>query len=140
MSDFMPSFLHPGNKESKNHNEPVKPLVDIKRNSSSTQKSWYCNRIKDDVTNVFCNKTSSSEVVSSKNVVYESSPDDRSVMIDNSAQNDFAKPTVNSDAFQSPQAKSVIQNSQPNFSVPIQPSKNVNMNINQQQIQINIKY
>ncbi len=150
LADFVPGFLVPANvSESSGADDslPVQPLVDVKRNSSETD-SWYCAHNKQkSVGNVFCNKNNSSDVVG-KALTYESSPQgDTNQVVDNSVvkAGGIPKPigpstTSNQFTLQDQQLKNAFDKTQNNFSVPIQPSNDVKMNINQQQIQFNIQY
>ena len=150
LADFVPGFLVPANvNESSGADEslPVKPLVDAKRNSSETD-SWYCAHNKQQsVGNVFCNKNSSSGVAG-RVLTYESSPQgDTNQMVDNSVVKAGGVPksigpntSSNQFTLQDQQLKNAFDKTQNNFSVPIQPSNDVKMNINQQQIQFNIQY
>lgn len=150
LADFVPGFLVPANvSESSGADDtlPVKPLVDAKRNSSETD-SWYCAHNKQQsVGNVFCNKNNSS-AVAGRVLTYESSPQgDTNQVVDSSVvrAGEGLKPvgpstTSNQFTLQDQQLKNAFDKTQNNFSVPIQPSNDVKMNINQQQIQFNIQY
>jgi hypothetical protein len=139
VDDFVPAFLMPTKSESSN-DEPVKPLVDIKRNSSSTT-SWYCNRNHGNSVNVFCNKNNSSQVVYS--VTYESSPNAQAnkIIDDSVAGTDVTQNTYsNQKTLQNQDVRNTLEKTQGAFALPISPSDDVKMNINQQQVQFNIKY
>lgn len=140
MSDYVPNFLLPSDGTTESVQIPVRALVDTKRNSSSS-KSWYCVRNQDNVGNVFCNKTNTSDVV--KSLTYESSTvGDKTKVIDNTVTgNKIGQNTSSNQAtLQDQEVKNSLQKSQGGFMVPIAPSKDVNMNVNQQQIQFNINY
>jgi spore maturation protein CgeB len=138
LADFVPSFLVPSqHKESDTAHLPVKPLIAVKRNASSSG-SWYCNRLHNSVSNVFCNESNSSTVV--KKVTFDGTTGDKTTVVDNSVAGNYAQSSANQSALQDQQTKNAIARNQPDFSVPIQTSKDVNMNVNQQQIEINIKY
>ena len=141
MDDFVPAFLMPsGDANTQTESIPVKPLVDIPRNSSAT-KSWYCNRNPNSAGNVFCNKNTASTAI--KSYTYESSATgDKTKVVDNSVTGTkFGQNTAaNQETLQNQDLKNTLQKNQGGFMVPIAPSDNMNMNINQQQIQFNIKY
>lgn len=143
VNDFVPGFLMP-TPESAELELPVKPLVDTKRNGSATT-SWYCNRnpnSTDQNENVFCNKNGNGSTV--KNLRYESASisGDKTAVIDNTVTGVKIGGTTsaNQNTLQTPDLKNSIQKSQGGFMVPIAPNNDMNMNINQQQIQFNIKY
>jgi hypothetical protein len=141
MSDFVPGFLTgKSNKESAviDTQLPVRPLVEVKRNASGSD-TWYCNRMQNTVSNIFCEKNRSSQVV--KQITYDGSKiADQSRMVDNSTTANYAQPSANQSALQTQETKNLIQKYQDNFTVPVPTGKDVKMNINQQQIEFNIKY
>ena len=139
LEEFVPEFLRPSSESYASNTIPVKPLVEVKRNSSE-DKSWYCNRNKINVNNVFCKNNNAFTVDSSGNT--ESKVlGDRTAVVDNSiqgskiGQNTIANPTT----LQDQEVKNTLQK-QNGFLVPIAPSSDVKMNVNQQQIQFNNKY
>lgn len=145
LTDFVPGFLLPeDHAESDAANLPIKPLVDPKRNASSGEKTWYCTRMQNGVSNVFCNKnTDVTKVITYGNNVKQDKPN----VIDNAAasnndinQNMAARTT----SFQDQKVTNLLQKQQDqiqnNASIPLQPAKDVKMNINAQQVQFNIQY
>lgn len=134
LSDFVPNFLVP-DKESSN-NQPVKPLIDLKRNASGP--SWYCNRMKNAANNIFCNKNDSSGAVAK--IINDNGSRDQTAVVDNSASGNYAQSNSNLAALQDQKTMDYNLRQPSNFSVPIQPTKDVNVNVGQQQIEINIKY
>ena len=145
LADFVPGFLVPSNVNEAGLADdtlPVKPLVDVKRNSSQTN-SWYCARSQAGGarSNVFCNKDSSSAVAQA--LTYESNPTaDRNKVVDNSVTGSKLNlnTSSNQSTLQDQQLKNAINKNQNNFLVPIQPSNDVKMKINAQQVQFNIQY
>ncbi|MDQ5921075.1 MAG: hypothetical protein QG673_1131 [Pseudomonadota bacterium] len=157
LSDFIPGYLSPTKESYESGNVKVKPLVESKRNSSTT-KSWYCNRNHDSANNVFCDRTDN-EVVHSLSYDESSISGDRTKIVDNAVtdysnssaygnnnfymnQNNYVNPNTssNQNTMLDKGVKNTLQKSQGGLYVPIQPGKDVNMNVNQQQIQFNIKY
>lgn len=141
LADFVPGFLVPSDiSESSGADEtlPVKPLVEAKRNSSQTN-SWYCTRSQSN--NVFCNKNTNLAVAHV--LTYESNPNaDNNKVVDNSVSGTKLNLGTNSNqnTLQDQQLKDALEKNQNNFSVPIQPSNDVKMKINAQQVQFNIQY
>ena len=131
VDDFVPSFLLPSTEskvDAQAESIPVKPLVVVPRNSS-TSKSWYCNRNQGG--NVFCNKSTTAAVV--KSYTYESnSSGDKTKVVDNSVTGiNFGKNTAaNQETLQNQDLKNTLQKNQGGFMVPIAPTDKMNMNIN----------
>lgn len=141
LSDFVPSFLDSSNKNLESSSE-VKPFVDVKRNASSSSP-WYCTRMQNNVSNVFCDKESLSVA---KAVVY-GNKSDNTKMVDNAVT---TSETLNQNmnqrvsTFQDPKVTNLLLRDQDQIQnsalIPIQPSENVHMDVNAQQVQFNIKY
>lgn len=127
----VPSFLVP--TESIVSSASSNSLVDSK--PSSTSKSWYCNTKDSD--NVFCGnnnpKTSSIEYESSSN--QQLNGDNRGELVDASQNTDSNQKTL-----QDQELRNAMEKYQGGLSLPIAPTDDVKMNINQQQLQFNIKY
>jgi hypothetical protein len=138
LADFVPGFIEPKATESSDPNLPIKPLVNSKRNSSSgSGGSWYCNRTQGDVSNnVFCNN----EVDTNGRVItYGNNANaDKSKVVD--ITSNPAQTTANQSALLDQSTKNELDKSKNNFSLPIQPSKDVNMNVGQNQLDVTIKY
>ncbi|MBP9723078.1 MAG: hypothetical protein KBD64_08005 [Gammaproteobacteria bacterium] len=146
LSDFIPDYLVPAKESNESRalmgSAPVKPLVETKRNSSAT-KSWYCNRNQNNAGNVFCKKNDDNQIVHSLTYNESDASGDRTNIVDNAVadKNYLGQDTsANQTTLQDKEVKDSLQKSQGGVFVPIQPSKDVNMNINQQQVQFNIKY
>lgn len=146
LSDFIPDYLVPDKESEESRTSmvaaPVKPLVETKRNSSAT-KTWYCKRNQNNVGNVFCNKNDDNQIVRSLTYNEGDASGDQTNMVDNAVANKNYRgqdTSANQQTLQNKEVKNSLQKSQGGLFVPIQPSKDVNMNVNQQQIQFNIKY
>lgn len=135
LADFVPGFMSSEPKESSDPNLPVKPLVEGKRNSSAGS-TWYCNRTQNGPSNVFCKNNASDTV--SRVITYGDGNGDKSKVVDIS--NQAAQTISNQTSLQDQSTKSELDKSKNNFSLPIQPSKDVNMNVGQNQVDFNIKY
>lgn len=147
MSDFVPDNLVGNNNADSGADTtvPVKPLVNNTRNTTqNNDNSWYCHSSSDASisNNVFCNKGTNT---TDKSVVFESSGTNKveDKMVDNSVGangNNISQPSANQQTLQDQQVRNAINKTQNGFSVPLQPSDDVKLNINQQQIQFNIQY
>lgn len=139
VADFVPGFMTAAPTENADPNLPVKPLVNSKRNASAGS-SWYCNRAQNDSNggnSVFCKGNASDTVA--RVITYESTDSaDKSKVVD--ITNQAAQTTANQNALLDQSTKNELDKSKNNFSLPIQPSKNVNMNVGQNQVDFNIKY
>lgn len=130
LADFVPGFLQPVPVANRDESSPVKPFVDNKR--STSDNSWYCNRVQSNGgSSVFCRDSSGEVVANSESVIYSNAAST------NTRQ--AVQPNSNQYALQSQQTRAVLSNSN-NFSVPIQPSQDVNVSVGQQQVEVNIKY
>lgn len=143
MSDFVPNFLtsNPPNVES-SVTAPVRPIVNVNRNTH-TNKTWYCTRMQNGVSNVFCNKGNSTE----SGVQFANGSGDHTTVVDNSvnAGNDLLQDMAKRNAsLQDQKVMNYLVKQQNQIqdaaSLPIQTGKNVKMNINAQQVQFNIQY
>ena len=122
----VPSFLMPTESPD---NKIVAGIV-----QNSTQK---CNT-DDSGSSVLCNKDSSAY-----SLKYESSTNSNGYNISNYGQTYDATargPNSNQNTMQTQSLKNAMGQSRGGISLPIAPSGNVKMNINQQQLQFNIKY
>ena len=122
----------------------VKPLVEVKRNSSSST-SWYCNRNSTNSVNVFCNSSNQSNDMLLYKDANKASVNDKTnyqTEIGNVNQPPIANQSTgsNQNTLQDQETKNAMQKYQGGMSVPLVPSNEVKMNINQQQLQFNIKY
>ena len=157
MSDFVPSFLtsNSPNVES-SVTAPVRPLVNVNRNNHA-DTTWYCTRMQNGVSNVFCNKGNATESgVKFANVSDDSTESgvkfanvssDRTAVVDNSVNtgNDLLQDMAKRNAsLQDQKVMNYLVKQQNQIqdaaSLPIQTGKNVKMNINAQQVQFNIQY
>jgi hypothetical protein len=140
LADFVPGFMTSGPTESSDPTMPIKPLVTTKRNNSANHNSWYCNRTKEDgKTNVFC-KDNESGTAAARVITYSNSEHgDKSKVVDMSGSG-TVQSTANQSALLDQSTKNEMYKYNNNFSVPIQPSKNVNMNVGQNKLDVNIKY
>ena len=136
-SDFVPGFLMPGNKESSDSTLPVvKPLATAKRNTARSD-TWYCNRMKNGPSSVFCNKNTDN-LRSDKSIKYDNDKNsDKTRVVDISTT---AKTSSNQSALQDQHTHDALQQQQNIIAVPIKPSKNMDINVGQQQVQIKYKY
>lgn len=135
-SEFVPGFLMPKHKESVVFNESaeIRPIVNIKRNSSDS-KTWYCNRISGGGSgDVFCSRRESAV---NSNVDMGSS--DHTKVVDTVTRDDSLS-NANQSSMQTQQTKNMVTQYQDMPAIPINTGKDVDMKINQQQIQFNIKY
>ncbi|MCX8514767.1 MAG: hypothetical protein ORN24_04290 [Burkholderiales bacterium] len=131
LSDFVPSFIY-GRNES--FNGEVKPIVNVKRNSSG-ENIWYCIRNLKNITNVFCNKSNQSNAVT-----FNNSSGDKSPVIDSSANNNNGQQLNNVPAtLQDQNVKDALKNQNLIF-LPLTPEENLKMDINQQRVQFHYKY
>ncbi|MCC2625472.1 MAG: hypothetical protein K0R14_1345 [Burkholderiales bacterium] len=139
LADFVPGFIASGPTESSDPNMPIKPLVTTKRNNSANHNSWYCNRTREDgKSNVFCKDNESS--TAARVITYSNSEhDDKSKVVDMSSGG-TVQSTANQSALLDQSTRNEMYKYNNNFSVPIQPSKNVNMNVGQNKLDVNIKY
>lgn len=139
LADFVPGFITSGPTESADPNLPIKPLVNVKRNSGASG-TWYCNRTQNGGSGggntVFCKDNASDTVA--RAITYDNTTGDKSQMVD--ITNQAAQTTANQTALIDQATKNEIDKSKNNFSLPIQPSKNVNVNVGQSQVDFNIKY
>lgn len=142
LSDFVPSFLEGSNRNDES-NTVVKPFVEIKRNASST-KTWYCTRMQNNVSNVFCDRES---VAVAKSIVYGNKKSDNTKIIDDAASSNGAiNQNMNQrlSTFQDPKVTNLLTKDQDQIQnsalIPLQPSENVHMGVNAEQVQVNIKY
>jgi hypothetical protein len=142
LSDFVPSFLDGANKNNES-NAAVKPFIDIKRNASSS-KTWYCTRMQNNVSNVFCDRES---VAVAKVISYGNTKSDNTKIVDNAASsNGMINQNMNErlSTFQDPKVTNLLVKDQDQIQnsalIPLQPSKNVHVDINAEQVQFNIKY
>ena len=135
MSNFVPSFLQPGVKENSDSTAPAKPLGEVKSNTESTPNT-YCNR--DDSNNIFCNQNKS-DIPNRQSINYNNDKNsDKTKVVDMTSTS--AKTSSNQTALQDQHTRDALQQQQNNLSVPIKPSKNVDINVGQQQVQVKIKY
>lgn len=137
VADFVPGFMTSGPTESSDSTLPIKPLVITKRNNSAS-RSWYCNRTQNDgKSNVFCKDSESSSTA--RVITYANGDhDDKTKVVD--MTNGAAQSTANQTALLDQSTRNEIYKYNNNFSLPIQPSKNVNMNVGQNKLDVNIKY
>ncbi len=137
LADFAPNFITPGPTESSDPNLPIKPLVTTKRNNANN-RSWYCNRTQGNgKSNVFCKNTESA--TSARVITYANEDgDDKSKVVD--ITSGAAQSTANQTALLDQSTRNEMYKYNNNFSVPIQPSKNINMNVGQNKVDFNIKY
>ena len=144
LSEFVPSFLQSSEStEYDNRDEVVKPFISVKRNASGSS-SWYCTRMQNSVSNVFCEKESSSIA---RKIVYGNHSNGNTVAVDSSSTSNSAitqNMNERTATFQDPKVTNMLLKEQDQIQnsalIPLQPSENVKMNINAQQIQFNIKY
>lgn len=138
IADFVPGFMAGDPTESSDPNLPIKPLVNTKRNSSSSQ-SWYCNRTHNDGerSNIFC-KDNASDTTARVITYGNNDGGDKSKMVD--ITNRAAQTTANQSSLLDQPTKNELDKSKNNFSLPIQPSQNVNVHVGQSQVDFNIKY
>jgi len=144
LSEFVPSFLQRSeSKEYDARDAAVKPFVSVKRNTSSGS-SWYCTRMQNSVSNVFCEHESANVA---KKIVYGNHNNDNTVVVDSSnTSNSAITQNMNerTATFQDPKVTNMLLKDQDQIQnsalIPLQPSENVKMNVNAQQIQFNIKY
>jgi hypothetical protein len=136
-SDIVPGFLMPEYKESSDSTIPVKPLIETNRNDNNADASWYCNRTKEGQNSVFCNKDTDN-ANNRESISYNNDKNsDKTSVVDISTT---AKTSSDQSALQDQHTKEALQRQQNNLSVPIKPTKNVDVNVGQQQVQIKIKY
>lgn len=136
LADFVPGFITSGPTESSDPNLPIKPLVTTKRNNGA-HGSWYCNRTQSK-SNVFCKDTESA--TAAHVITYDNSDhEDKSRVVD-VVPDGTVQTTANQTALLDQSTRNEIYKYNNNFSLPIQPSKNVNMNVGQNKLDVNIKY
>ena len=134
MSDSVPGFLMPGIQESSESTVIAKTSVEAKRNTSGSN-TVYCNR--EDSDNIFCNKNNAN-LQRRGSINYNNDKNsDKTKMVDVSTS---AKTSSNQSALQDQHTRDALQQQQNNLSLPIKPSKDVDVNVGQQQVQIKIKY
>lgn len=139
VSDFVPGFMTSAPSESADPNLPIKPLVDSKRKTSASN-TWYCNRAQGEGhggNSVFC-KNHVNDTVARVITYGTNNNGDRSQVVD--ITNQAAQTSANQNALLDQSTKHELDKSKNNFSLPIQPSKNVNVNVGQSQVDFNIKY
>ena len=129
LSDFLSGFLVPSTESGS--------VVDI----GSNMNGWHCNRRNDNISDVFCGHHSRDNIP--KNIDYSDTiTSDKTSMLDRSSsstkvdQYTFA----NQITFQDLNLRNSLQHLQSGLWLPITPDRDIKMNINQQQIQFNIKY
>ena len=142
LSDFVPSFLEGANKNDES-NAVVKPFVEVKRNASSS-KTWYCTRMQNNVSNVFCARESAAVA---KSIGYGNKKGDNTKVVDDAASSNGAiNQNMNQrlSTFQDPKVSNILTKDQDQIQnsalIPLQPSENVHMGVNAEQVQFNIKY
>ncbi len=142
LADFVPGFMTSAPTESSDPDMPIKPLVTTKRNNANNtnHNSWYCNRTREDgKTNVFCKDNESGTAAARVTTYSNNEPNDKSKVVDMS-NGGTVQSTSNQSALLDQSTRNEMYKYNNNFSVPIQPSKNVNMNVGQNKLDVNIKY
>jgi len=137
VADFVPGFMTSGPTESSDTTLPIKPLVTTKRNNSAS-RSWYCNRTQNDgKSNVFCKGNESDSA--SRVITYANSEhDDKTKVVDMTSGT--VQSTANQTSLLDQTTRNEMYKYNNNFTLPIKPSKNVNMNVGQNKVDFNIKY
>ncbi len=147
LTDFVPSFAESSSSKTESLSQ-VKPFVDIKRNASSNS-TWYCTRMQNTVSNVFCSAESGSVVPkvgeSGRNNPLISS--ETGSVVDNAVVSNGAltqSMSQRTSTFQDPKVSNLLMKNQDQIQnsvmVPLQPSKNVHVDVNGEQVQFNIQY
>lgn len=142
LSDFVPSFLYDSKSESASEVR-VRPFVDIKRNASSSS-TWYCTRMQNNVSNVFCDKEESAAVA--QRIVYGNKNDSTKVVDNAVSTNDSLNQSMNqrTSTFQDPKVTNLLLRDQDQIQnsalIPLQPAKDLHMGVNAQQVEFNIQY
>lgn len=138
ISDFVPAFLTGKKDESRSL---VKPFVEVKRNESATT-TWYCTRMQNNVSNVFCDKESRN--VTTKVVVetkYTKETNDNAISSSDAINKSMNERTA---LFQDSRVTNLLTKDQDQIQnsvmLPLQPSENVHMGVNAEQVQFKIQY
>jgi|GEM_PF-6297915 len=138
VADFVPGFMTSGPTESSDPTLPIKPLVTTKRNNNAS-RSWYCNRTQNDgKSNVFCKGNEGGSAA--RVITYANSDHDDKTKVVDVTNGTTVQSTANQTALLDQSTRNEIYKYNNNFSLPIQPSKNVNMNVGQNKVDFNIKY
>jgi hypothetical protein len=135
LADFSSGFIASGTTESSDLTLPVKPLVTTKRDNSK-HRSWYCNRTQSK-SNVFCKENESG--TAARVITYaDGDGDDKSKVVDVSSG--AAQSTANQSSLLDQSTKNEIYKYNNNFTLPIKPSENIDMDVGPNRVGVNIKY
>jgi hypothetical protein len=125
--DFVPSILLPNNTKSS----------ESARFSGSSEV--YCNRVSNTTKDsVFCNGSNSVESLVFLGIS-DSNPTDNTPITDNTSKQSSLSSWANQSALQDQELKNALSKDSP-YGIPLKPNSNVNMNINSNKVQFNIKY